>query len=238
MKDIKLNLGIARSTGSLRSSSGAGRPPYAQGPAMLTPELKSRIFQRDEQTCQCCGFKADKYQDVDFIDHNPKNLDPENLITLCIFCHQCFNLEQATTMRSGVLVWLPEISQVDLHHLMRAVYVARISQGPMAEAARVTLDTLMGRREEVRRRLRTDDPFVLSVVLKDFLTGKYYAERNEKLEGVRLLPLDRRLIKEADLEFNQFPQILAYWRSKDGPFGDRAPTLWMNLYKNALRQLN
>lgn len=238
MKDINLNLGIARPTGSLRSSSGTGRPAYAQGPAILTPELKSTIFQRDEQTCQCCGFKADKYQDVDFIDHNPKNLDPQNLVTLCIFCHQCFNLEQATTMRSGVLVWLPEISQVDLHHLMRAVYVARISQGPMAEAARVTLDTLMGRREEVRRRLRTDDPFVLSVVLKDFLTGKYYAERNEKLEGVRLLPLDRRLIKEADLEFNQFPQILAYWRSKDGPFGDRAPTLWMNLYKNVLRQLN
>lgn len=234
MKNIKVNLGIARSSGNLRLSKGAN----AVSPTVMTPELKKMIFERDEQTCQCCGFKADKYQDVHFIDNNPKNLDPENLLTTCIFCHQCFNLEQATAMRSGVLIWLPEISQIDLHHIMRAVYVARISQGPMAEAARVTLDSLMGRREEARRRIQTDDPFVLSTVLKDFLTGKYYAERNEKLQGVRLLPLDRRLIKEADLEFNQFPQILAYWRSKDGPFGGRAPTLWTNLYKSALKELN
>lgn len=234
MKNLKVNLGIARSTGNLRLSKG----PNSAGPSAMTPELKKMILARDEQTCQCCGFKADKYQDIHFIDSNPKNFEPENLLTMCIFCHQCFNLEQATAMRSGVLIWLPEISQIDLHHVMRAVYVARISQGPMAEAARVTLDSLMGRREEARRRIQTDDPFVLSVVLKDFLTGKYYAERNEKLQGVRLLPLDRRLIKESDLEFNQFPQILAYWRSKDGPFGGRAPTLWTNLFKGALKELN
>lgn len=234
MKNFNVNLGIARSTGNLRLSKGA----KGIGPAAMTADLKKMIFERDQQTCQCCGFKADKYQDIHFIDNDPKNLDSENLLTLCIFCHQCFNLEQTTTMRSGVLIWLPEISQIDLHHIMRAVYVARISQGPMAEAARVVLDSVMARREEARRRIQTDDPFVLSTVLKDFLTGKYYAERSERLQGIRLLPLDRRLIKEADLEFNQFPQILAYWRSKDGPFGGRAPTLWTNLYKNALRKLN
>jgi intracellular multiplication protein IcmJ len=235
MINLKLNLGIARLTGNSRLGGAAGN---SLGATSMTPELKKFIFDRDEQTCQCCGFKADKYQDVHFLDNNPKNLAEDNLVTLCIFCHQCFNLEQATSMRAGVLIWLPEISQIDLHHIMRAVYVARISQGPMAEAARVTLDTLMDRREEARRRIQTDDPYVLSVVLKDFLTSKYYGERNEKLQGIRLLPLDRRLIKESDLEFNQFPQILAYWRSKDGPFGGRAPTLWTNLYKNALRQLN
>lgn len=235
MKNFKINLGIARSAGNLRLSKGSNG---SVGPASMTPELKKTIFERDDQTCQCCGFKADKYQDIHFIDDNTKNFAPENLLTMCIFCHQCFNLEQTTAMRSGVLIWLPEISQIDLHHIMRAVYVARISQGPMAEAARVTLDSLMGRREEARRRIQTDDPYVLSVVMKDFLTGKYYAERNEKLQGVRLLPLDRRLIKEADLEFNQFPQILAYWRSKDGPFGGRAPTLWTNMYKSALKELN
>ena len=234
MKNLKINLGIARPTGNLRLSKAPGQ----SGATSLTPDIKKAIFERDDNTCQCCGFKAEKYQDVHFIDHNSKNFEESNLATLCIFCHQCFNLEQATTMRSGVLIWLPEISQIDLNHIMRAVYVARISQGPMAEAARVTLDALMGRREEARRRIQTDDPFVLSVVLRDFLTGKYYAERNEKLDGIRLLPLDRRLIKESDLEFNQFPQILAYWRSKDGPFGGRAPTLWTNLYKNALKQVN
>mgnify|MGYP000275845136 CR=1 FL=1 len=41
---------------------------------------------------------------------------------------------------------------------------------------------------------------------------------------------NRRIIKEGDLEFNQFPQILAYWRSKDGPFGDVPPRRWVNLF--------
>ena len=234
MKHLPLTLGIARPSGSLRSS-GPSVSVGTAGVSVLTPELKKAVLDRDSGVCQCCGFKADRYQDVHFIDQNPKNLVMSNLATTCIFCHQCFNMDQATLMRSGVLVWLPEISQVDLHHIMRAVYVARISQGPMAEAARTTLDGVMARREEARRRIQTDDPYVLSTVLKDFLTGRYYAERAERLDGIRLLPLDRRLIKEADLEFNQFPQILAYWRSKDGPFGDRAPTLWTNLYKNALK---
>jgi intracellular multiplication protein IcmJ len=54
--------------------------------------------------------------------------------------------------------------------------------------------------------------------------------REKKLEGIRLFPLDRRIIKEGDLEFNQFPQILAYWRSKDGPFGGKVPNKWKNFY--------
>ena len=139
-------------------------------------------------------------------------------------------------MRSGVLLWLPEISQTDLHHMARAIYVARISQGPIAEAARRALDALMKRREAVRARIGTDDPYILSIVLKDYLSDGHYKGRAEKIDGIRLFPLDRRIIKEADLEFNQFPQILAYWRSKEGPFGNRTPQKWFDIYhqvKNA-----
>jgi intracellular multiplication protein IcmJ len=205
-------------------------------PTILTPEIRKAVLDRDDNVCQCCGFRAAKYQDVHFIDQNRQNLRMDNLATVCIFCHQCFNIDLASKMRSAVLIWLPEIDQASLHHIARAIYVARISQGPMAEAARVALDTLMSRREEARRRIQTDVPFVLATVMRDFLTMRHYAERSAKLEGIRLLPLDRRLIREADLEFNQFPQILAYWRSKDGPFGSRAPTLWLDLYKDALRK--
>lgn len=134
-------------------------------------------------------------------------------------------------MRSGVLIWLPEISQTDLHHITRAVYVARISQGPVADAARRTLDIFMQRREECRNRLGTDDPFILSSVMRDYISGKSYEAAKDKLEGIRLFPLDRRIIKEADLEFNQFPQILAYWRSKDGPFGGMLPRQWIDIYR-------
>ncbi|MBL8637976.1 MAG: HNH endonuclease [Alphaproteobacteria bacterium] len=234
MPVLPLHLGIARpNPGSPQPLSGKSRVAL---PQVLTPEIKKAVLDRDGNACQCCGFQSARYQEVHFIDQNRQNLRMDNLATVCVFCHQCFNLDLAATMRSGVLIWLPEISQVDLHHIARAVYVARISQGAMAESARVALDAFMGRREEVRRRIFTDDPFVLATVMRDFLTARHYADRVSRLEGIRLFPLDRRLIREADLEFNQFPQILAYWRSKEGPFGNFAPSQWTSLYKKTLRQ--
>ncbi len=226
-KTIPIVLGIARSPGSAQ--------PLSEARAKLDAELKQKVFERDGHTCRCCGFKSMKYQDTLFLNGRPDDLRLENMATSCIFCHQCFNLEQVTAMRSGVLIWLPELSQAELHHVVRAIFVARISQGPVAEAARRALDVLMKRRDEARARLGTDDVYILSSVLKDYISSKAYDMRSEKLDGIRLLPLDRRVIKETDLEFNQFPQILAYWRSKDGPFNGTSPKLWLSLYEGLMK---
>lgn len=231
-------LGIARVPlkegpgGSRKSGGGTGSSgPASSSVPRLSPELKQKIFERDGHVCQCCGFKSKKYQEILHKNQLVSDVSENNLMTVCIFCHQCFNLESVSQMRSGVLIWLPEIDQATLHHIARAIYVARISQGPVAEAARRALDVLMGRREVVKKRIHTDDPYILSTVLRDYLGEKHYAGRVEKLKGVRLFPLDRRIIKEADLEFNQFPQILAYWRSKEGPFGGKAPPQWVSIYQ-------
>lgn len=224
MKSIPVTLGIVRKA---PSKNGKGAKS-----AVLTAEHRQKIHERDGQACRCCGFKASKYQEIHFINGVETDTRPENMATACIFCHQCFNLEQVGNMRSGVLVWLPEISQEDLHHVARAVYVARISQGPVADAARRSLDVLMQRREEARKRLGTDDPQILASVFHDYISDRAYEARVKKLEGLRLFPLDRRIIKESDLEFNQFPQILAYWRSKDGPFGGRIPRQWIDIYRD------
>jgi intracellular multiplication protein IcmJ len=220
-----ITLGIARSPGNALSSASID----SEG-GTLTAEVRQKILERDGHTCRYCGFTAGKYQDVHFLNNVKGDVRPDNLTTACIFCHQCFNLQDVPAMRSGVLIWLPEISQADLHHMARAIYVARISQGPMADAARKALDVLTRRREDAKNRLGTDDPFILSSVLKDYISDRAYEARMAKLDGVRLFPLDRRIIREADLEFNQFPQILAYWRSKDGPFGALPPKQWVDVY--------
>ncbi len=239
MELLSISLGLPRQrlgVGQIKSGaskSGSASSVSAEG-KILTKELKQKIFSRDNDTCQCCGFKSKKYQEVLFVDGDHNDLSEGNLKTTCIFCHQCFNLDKVSVMRSGVLLWLPEVSQADLHHIARAIYVARISQGSMADAARKSLDTLMQRREEVRTRIGTDDPYILAMVLQDYLTNRHYHNRDKKIAGVRLFPLDRRIIKEADLEFNQFPQILAYWRSKDGPFGGKTPQKWFDIYHQVL----
>lgn len=232
MTSLSVTLGIARSAGN--TSFNAAPSGGAIAP-VLTPELRREILERDNHTCQACGFRAEKYQDVMFLNHDERDTRPANLTTTCQFCHQCFHLDRVGQMRSGVLIWLPELKQEELNHLARALYVARISQGQMADTARKVLDMLMLRRDDVRRRLGSDDVYVLSTVLRDYIGQRHYAERGEKLEGVRLFPLDRRIIKEADLEFNQFPQILAYWRSKDGPYGGKVPTAWVDIYRDTFR---
>ena len=240
---IPIELGIARplpkKAGDAKKRK-AGRAPSPSGSSnseagKISQGLKQRIFERDDNTCRCCGFKSSKYQEIHFIDNDHTNLDEKNLATTCIFCHQCFNIETVSKMRSGMLIWLPEISQADLHHIARAIYVARISQGPVAEASRAALDAIMARRDEAKRRISTDDPSILSTVLRDYMGAGHYQRRTKKLEGLRLFPLDRRIIKEADLEFNQFPQILAFWRSKDGPFGGKVPTQWISIYHDVVK---
>lgn len=224
MKSIPIQLGISRSSRDAHKSSKQAHS--------LSPDIRQKIFERDSFTCQCCGFQSKKYQEVLHANGIETENTAENLKTVCIFCHQCFHLDKVSQMRSGVLIWLPEVTQKQLHHVARATYVARISQGPVSDAARRALDVLMERRTEIRSRLGTDDPFILATVLKDYISDKAYEARLKKLDGVRLFPLDRRIIKEADLEFNQFPQILAYWRSKDGPFGGRLPKQWIDIYRD------
>lgn len=236
MMDLEpVTLGIARHIPTKTDKSRA-RKSSAAAADKIPEDLKNKILARDEHTCRCCGFKADKYQQILIRNQNKADLREDNLMTACIFCHQCFNLEDVSEMRSGVLIWLPEIEQAQLHHIARAIYVGRISQGPTADAARKALEILMQRREEAKNRVGTDRPYILAMVLRDYLGPRHYHYRGRKLDGLRLMPLDRRIIKEAELEFNQFPQILAYWRSKAGPFGGKTPPQWAEIYQRLKEQ--
>lgn len=243
---LDLTLGIMRPEPKKRSGRKPVRRKKASSKASVPkdlsfmmgkhvpPDLKDKILERDENTCRYCGFHSEKYQNVHHRDLNLGNLKEDNLVTACVFCHQCFYLEQVSQMESGMLIWLPELSQAQLNNIARAVYVGRISQGPIAEASRKVYDVLLARREAAVERVSTDNPFILSTVLKDYLAPKAYALRGKKLDGLRLFPLDKRMVQEGELKFNQFPQILAYWRSKNGPFGGKAPTDWVAITEDIL----
>lgn len=238
MPDKLLPIALSLSASAFNPLQRQGSDGTVAAPSAFDPnaneDTRKRVFERDNHTCNYCGFQSQKFQLVHVKDGNPRNHDDANLATSCIYCHQCFHLDQISDMKSGVLIWMPEISQAQLHHLARALYVARITQGPMADIARKTLEMIMKRREQAIERIQTDDPHILSLVLRDYLDKRQYEARTTKLEGIRLFPLDRRTVKECELEFNQFPQILAYWRSKDGPFGQMMPNGWLDRY-NELR---
>jgi intracellular multiplication protein IcmJ len=200
----------------------------------ITPEANEAVFQRDDYTCKCCGFRAEKWQEVLHLNGDKRDFNDDNVLTTCIFCHQCFDLANVDTMQSGMLIWLPEIPQHDLHHLMRAVYVARVTQGPLAELSRQIFDSLYARGDEAKKRLGSKDPGALALVMKDFLTGREYHTTQDHMKGIRLLPLDRRMTKDENGPLNMFPQILAHWRSKNGPFGELPAQEWPQIFKDSL----
>lgn len=234
MPKKNLPVELSLSVDAFKKDKRQGSDGIIAAPSAFDPnadeDTRKRIFERDNNECQYCGFESKKFHLVHARDGDRHNTSDENLTTSCIFCHQCFHVDQVPDMKSGTLIWMPEMTQAQVHHLARSIYVARITQGPMAEIARNTLEMIMKRREEALKRIKTDDPKILSTVLRDYITKQNYDKRHEKLDGIRLFPLDRRTVKEGDLEFNQFPQILAYWRSKDGPFAALNPNDWIGHY--------
>lgn len=228
MAFLPITLGLAEMSGTAGGTTAGSSASVA---STIAEPVRQQVCERDNNTCQYCGFVSRKYQVARLCEGKSDTAKSDHLVTACIFCDQCFALDRVAIMKSGVLIWLPEIDQAMLHHIARAIYVARISQGPVADAARRALEVITNRREEAKNRIKTDDPSVLSLVLRDYIDPRGYKNRAQKLEGVRLFPLDRRIISEGDLEFNQFPQILAYWRSKDGPFGTYQPAQWLEDFK-------
>jgi intracellular multiplication protein IcmJ len=225
MKAYPITLGVARPHwGPTNTKRAVGQ---------ISDDAAQHVFKRDDHTCQCCGFKAEKYQKILHLNGDARDFDPDNTLTTCVFCHQCFHLEEVAKMGSGMLVWLPEIDQAELHHMMRAIYVGRVAQGPLADSARSAYETLLKRGDEAKKRLGSTDPAALALVMRDFLAASQYAQLQKRLEGIRLLPLDRRMVIDGTLEFNQFPQILAYWRSRNGPFAKIPVQEWATLFQAA-----
>lgn len=186
-------------------------------PSKRLADFRAAIFRRDFDTCQFCGLRSKKHQDV--VAQHGVDWSMQAIFTACIFCSPCVSLETVESRRSGVLIWLPEMSQAALNQVMRLVYILRLRQDPIADKARQVLDLFIERRRGAADRLTSEEPSLLAERMRSCATTDELFELNSQLREIRLLPLDRRIIKEAELEFNQFPQILAYWRSKGGPYG-------------------
>lgn len=219
---------------SLSVNRRGGTPPAVSDSAFQA--VRNRVLERDQYACRYCGFVAKKYQEIHFLSGNYKDISDQNLVTACIFCHQCLNLDRAGAMNSGMLIFAPEIDQVTLHHLARAIYVARRTQGPMADSARMAMNALLSRKDEAIARLGSDSPRLLAAVMRELLDPNAYKRRMAVLDGIRLMPLDKRLIKEEDFEFDQFPQILAFWRSTNGPYGKTLPPTWPAMLQSVMEK--
>ncbi len=215
-------LGVRRKSGTESSVS-------AQAPR-LDKKKAEKTLRRDDFTCRFCGFRAEQYQRIVTCE---KAGDPP-FATACGFCEQCLTLDRTGLSGAGILIWLPEISQVQLNHIMRAAYVARAAKGDIGAAGSRVADALMTRRTDAKKRLGSDDPLLLATVLHESLGDDEYNDAATKLEGVRLFPLDKHLVRTTKGDVNQFPQMVKYWCSPSGPFARMPVEQWSDLFKKAM----
>lgn len=187
----------------------------------MPDHVAASVSRRDFNTCQFCGFHADRH--LGAVSPPTDEDDYDSAVTACYACEHVLDLALLEQQRSGILVWMPEIAQADLNRLMPSLYAARISvDGRSRAQVRAVLNLLPSRREQARERFGSDQPGMLVERVRRAASGALGAEpcpHASFAEGLRIWPLDRLIVREGDLEINRFPQMLYQWRSKDGIFG-------------------
>lgn len=88
---------ISESTSGEKNWNWQGGKSFEPYDAKFNEKLKRQIKERDDWTCQLCGFvdyKKDGKLTVHHADYNKKNSIPESLITLCIKCNSKVNFNR------------------------------------------------------------------------------------------------------------------------------------------------
>lgn len=89
-------------------------------------KFRTQVMERDDHTCQFCGFQAQIYQEIVNLDHDYHNNKLANLATSCCFCTQCLFLESVGVgeFGGGTLIYLPEIAQADINSFCHVLFCA------------------------------------------------------------------------------------------------------------------
>jgi intracellular multiplication protein IcmJ len=175
----------------LTASAGAWRLYSARKIDPKFKEFEQKIFQRDNYTCQFCGFQARIFQEVINVDGNYSNNKSSNLITSCCFCAQCFFIESVGVggYGGGTLIYLPEIKQEELNSLCHVLFCAITNDTGYKTTAQNIYRAFKARSKIVEEKFGegSSDPSMFGQLIIDSLSDNVET-MNKLFKNICLLP--------------------------------------------------
>ena len=109
--------------------------------------IKKKVLTRDKSTCRYCEMRtlpeADEnlkgtiikgryagFFEVHHMDDDHHHNQPENLLTVCPFCHSVFHCGNAGHRESGSIIWAPWITQEDLNATVHGLFILMTFEHP------------------------------------------------------------------------------------------------------------
>jgi intracellular multiplication protein IcmJ len=156
--------------------------------------------------------------------------DTRDAVAACPLCHACQTLNRPRIEQEFVLIWLPEVSQPALIHLVRSCHLVFHAHGeaphmtqrprsdtPALRAAYRAFHALLSLIPETLAHIGTTSPRDLDAAITGLSDDRLVvAER--QLRSIRLLPLGHLYQGGQDI----YPDILDAWAAPTGPCGDLA----------------
>lgn len=197
--------------------------PSAEHSDSAFQKLRPEILERDDYTCQCCGFKAKKWQEVHHIDNDHSNNKLSNLVTVCALCHMVFHIGLAGERESGRFIYIPPkygVTQAKLNNMVRALWVHEASsRSKMDSPASAIIGRLTQYKIVANSLLGSSDPSILAEHMLSRMPAEAYERRGEIFKGFLLLP-----------NASAFPKQIEYWRKEVFP----APKDWKTISYQSL----
>jgi intracellular multiplication protein IcmJ len=226
-------------------------------------QVKKRVLERDDYGCRFCSFRVPPsprgthWQEVHHLNDDHTDNRPENLVTACQYCHMCQHIGLWGGKREAVLIWLPELTQVELNHTVRMIQVAKAWAGEkradvarvapglkrsaedvaasatrISDAASAYFSALKDRQNRAQDYFKTSDALDLANVLM-LAPDEVFVRKDSWTLGLRLLPLGMRIVENGH---DRAQDWLEVWMGKGGPFFNLKPDTWNGLLSIAMKK--
>jgi intracellular multiplication protein IcmJ len=153
--------------------------------------VADKIYQRDNYTCQYCGFQAKEFQEIVNLDGNYTNNKLNNMVTACCFCVQCHFIESVglDEMGGGQLIYLPEMSQADLNSFCHVLFCAMGNGTGYQDSAQAIYRSFKFRSQPVESKFGsgTSNPATFGQLILEFRQAQPKTPV-DVLKDLRLLP--------------------------------------------------